>query len=180
MSDDEANGTSTPGRAAGEPAASIGTGVDVLETDMVTPTGLVRDLARLGVRLQHVSSRRTGLSPADLSALSILVRGVVGPADLARQLDVSTAAATGIVDRLAARGHVERRPIPDDRRRTALHITDSGRDEHTRHLSFMVEGLTALEQEFDAAETAVIQRYLHGAIDVITRAVTSQPAAERP
>ncbi len=144
--------------------------------ELLTPTRLVRELTRLGVHLQHVSSRRTGLSPADLSALSILVRGVVGPADLARQLDVSTAAATGIVDRLSARGHVERRSIPDDRRRTALHITEAGREEHARSLRIMVEGLTALDGQFDAAETAVIERYLRGAIDVITEAVEQKPA----
>lgn len=176
MSDDTSNGTSIPvtadgaGRSGAESSVSMGLPIGA-------PVARVRELTRLGVRLQHVTSRRTGLSPADLSAMSILVRQVIGPADLARQLDVSTAAATGIVDRLAARGLVERQAIPGDRRRTALHVTDEGRESHTRQLRTMVEGLEAIEDEFDAAELAVIERYLGRAIEVITHAVEVDPEA---
>lgn len=142
-----------------------------LGSQIETTVRLVRELTRLGVRLKNVASRHTGLSPADISALSILVKAVVGPADLARQLDVSTAAATGIVDRLAARNFVERRPIPDDRRRTALHITDDGRAEHARYMQHMAPGLSELDHQFTAEERAVIERYLAGAVEVITAAV---------
>lgn len=135
----------------------------------------VRELTRLGVRMHHVSSRRSGLSPADLSAISILVRTVIGPAELARLLDVSTAAATGIVDRLVARDLVERRPIEGDRRRTALHITDKGRAKHARYLRTMVEGLEGIEADFAPDEIAVIVRYLERAVDVITHAVETDP-----
>lgn len=140
-----------------------------------TSVAKVRELTRLGVRMNHVSSRRSGLSPADLSAISILVRTVVGPAELARQLDVSTAAATGIVDRLVARDLVERRPIAGDRRRTALHITDKGRDKHARYLRTMVEGLESIEEDFTPEEIAVIERYLARAVDVISLAVETEP-----
>lgn len=174
MSDDKRNGTSnaapTAPSAANATDSSVAMGVPI-----GTPVARVRELTRLGVRLQHVTSRRTGFSPADLSALSILVREVVGPADLARQLDVSTAAATGIVDRLSARGLVERHAIPGDRRRTALHITEVGREVHTRHLRAMVEGLEAIEEEFDADERAVIERYLARAVQVISDAVEIDP-----
>lgn len=136
----------------------------------------VRELTRLGARLHHVVSRRTGLSPADLSALDLLSRGVMGPAELARALDVTTAAATGIVDRLSARGHVERRPIPGDRRRTGVHITDSGRTEARGHLLPMFGALRENDAEFTDAEREVVRRYLAGAADAI-RTVLDEPQA---
>lgn len=144
--------------------------------EIEAPVRLVRELTRLGVRLQHVTSRRTGLSPADLSALSILSEEVVGPAELARRLDVTAAAATGIVDRLVARGHVERRATEGDRRRTSLHITAEGLDCHRAHLRRMVEGLTALDRGFTPDELEVVARYLEGAVDVIGSAVENEPA----
>lgn len=172
--DNSDNGTSSIAR--NDTADTTGTDTSVsMGLPIATPVVRVRELTRLGVRLQHVSSRRTGLSPADLSAVSILVREVVGPAALARKLDVSTAAATGIVDRLVARGVVERRPIPGDRRRTALHITDLGRIEYTRHLRVMVEGLSAIDDEFSAEELAVVARYLARAVAVIEEAVATEP-----
>src|SRR5690606_817724 len=57
----------------------------------------IRELTRVSARLHHAVSRRSGLAPTDLSALDLLSRQVMGPADLARALDVTTAAATGIV-----------------------------------------------------------------------------------
>lgn len=144
------------------------------------PIVLVRELTRLGARLQHVMSRRTGLSPADLSALDILSRDVVGPAELARQLGVSTAAATGIVDRLEARGHVERHPIPGDRRRTALHITTSGSEEARGHLRVMIDGLGALGLTFTDAERDVVSRYLTGAVAIIDEGLGFPDASGAP
>lgn len=136
-----------------------------------TPVRLVRDLTRLGAHLQHVTSRRTGLSPADLSALAILVDDVLGPAELARRLDLSTAAATGIVDRLEGHGFVERRAIPGDRRRTGVHITEQGRARHSEFLHGMVAGLTELADDLDERDLAVVERYLAGAVEVINRTV---------
>lgn len=127
----------------------------------------LREITRLGPRLHHVLSRRTGLGSTDLTALELLSREMMGPAEMARHLDVSTAAATGIVDRLESRGHVERRPIPGDRRRTGVHITDSGRREAWMHLLPMLDALQANDAEFTEAERAVVERYLTGAVAAI-------------
>ena len=86
-------------------------------------------------------ARRAGLSETELVTLEHLSREQIGPAEVARRLEVSTAAATGIVDRLVSRGHVERRPHEVDRRRTELDITDSGRGEIVGHLMPMFAAL---------------------------------------
>lgn len=141
----------------------------------------IRELTRLSTRMHHVLSRRTGLSHADLSALDLLSHGPMGPAEMARHLDVSTAAATGIVDRLAARGHVARQPIPGDRRRVGVHLTDSGRRDSMLHLVPMFGALLANDASFTEEERAVVERYLNGAIDAMRIvAEGADPTSEAP
>lgn len=124
----------------------------------------LRQVMNAAGHLNHVVARRAGLSESELVTLEYLSREQIGPAEVARRLDVSTAAATGIVDRLVARGHVERRPHPDDRRRTVLVITASGRGEVVGHLMPMFVALDRLDRGFDADERAVVQRYLEGVV----------------
>lgn len=47
--------------------------------------------------------------------------------EIAAQMGHTTAAATGLVDRLVALGHVRRSPAKDDRRKIMVEITDGGR-----------------------------------------------------
>src|SRR4051794_28851317 len=116
------------------------------------PSGAIlalRDLVEAGALLRHVVSRRAGLSQTEMTTLDHLSRAPLGPAQVARLLEVSTAASTGIIDRLVERGHAERRPHPDDRRRVEVHLTTSGRSELVGHLAPMFSGLAALDATFD-------------------------------
>lgn len=126
---------------------------------------LLRELVEAGIQVRHHVSRDAGLSESEMVALQHLSREALGPAEVARRLGVSTAASTGIVDRLQARGHVERRAHESDRRRTEVHLTDSGRTEVVGHLMPMLLALRELEQRFDADELEVVHRYLRGAIE---------------
>jgi DNA-binding MarR family transcriptional regulator len=129
-----------------------------------TPSLLaLRELVATSERVNRVVARRAGLSESELVTLSHLSRERIGPAEVARRLDVSTAAATGIVDRLVSRGHVERRPHAGDRRRTELVITDSGRQEVVHHLLPMFGVLDRLDRSFSEDEREVVARYLRGA-----------------
>ena len=143
----------------------------------------LRALLAAGARVRHVISRRAGLSASELTTLERLSHGSIGPAALARQLDLSTAAATGIVDRLAARGHAERVPDASDRRRTEVHVTASGRAEMLHHLAPMFAGLIELESSFTDEELDVVARYLAGALAAVNAvldegAPTAPPARE--
>jgi MarR family transcriptional regulator, organic hydroperoxide resistance regulator len=66
-----------------------------------------------------------GLSPMQAHALRFLERPVP-MSELAETLWCDASNVTGIVDRLEARGLVERRPSPDDRRVKLLRLTDEG------------------------------------------------------
>ncbi len=125
----------------------------------------LRELVTAGARVNHVVARRAGISDTELVTLEHLGREQIGPAEVARRLEVSTAAATGIVDRLVSRGHVERRPHAADRRRTELVLTASGRSEVVGHLLPMFIALDRLDRSFSEDERAVVERYLRGAVE---------------
>lgn len=127
----------------------------------------LRVLLAEGARLRQVVARRAGLSPTEMAALEHLSREPLGPSEVARRLDVSTAASTGIVDRLVARGHAERRPHSDDRRRTEVFVSPSGRQEVMGHLMPMFLALDRLDRSFTPEERAVVERYLRGAVEAL-------------
>ena len=130
---------------------------------------LLRRLLEVGARSGPAVARRAGLSHHELTALELLTEHDAGPGDLARHLGVTSAAASGIVDRLQARGHVERTAHPDDRRRTQLVLTDSGRAEIVGHLMPMFLELAELDRGLGDAERAVVDRYLAGAVAAVER-----------
>lgn len=145
--------------------------------DFPVPLLSVRSVVDVGGRLTRVTARRAGLSDSELIALEHLARQPLGPAELARRLAVSTAAATGVVDRLVERGHVERHPHPEDRRRVAVSLTDSGYADLRARLAEMLDALRSWDEEFDDSERAVVQRYLDGVIEVLSAAADRESAA---
>ncbi|MBZ5738252.1 MarR family winged helix-turn-helix transcriptional regulator [Nocardioides mangrovi] len=144
-----------------------------------TPSLLaLREAIERGGRLRHVIARRAGLSESDLVAMEHLMREPLGPAELARILDVSTAASTGLVDRLAQRGHVRREPHEADRRRTQVEVTASGREEVLAHLLPMFRALDELDRGFTGEERAVVARYLAGVVAAFDDLERQPPPSE--
>jgi len=139
----------------------------------------LREAVDAGARVRHVIARRAGLGESDLVAMEHLLREPAGPGELARHLDVSTAAATGLADRLVARGHVERLPHASDRRRTSLQVTASGREEVLGHLLPMFLALDRLDRSFSPQERDVVERYLRGAAEAFAE-VEAQPPTPPP
>jgi DNA-binding MarR family transcriptional regulator len=72
-------------------------------------------------------AQELGLSPMQLHALRLMEPGAEMPmSSLAGKLFCDASNVTGIVDRLEARGLIERRPAPHDRRVKLLFLTDEG------------------------------------------------------
>ena len=129
----------------------------------------LRELLDTSAKVRPVVAHRSGVTQSELVALEHLIRGPIGPAEVARLLGVTTAAATGIVDRLAGRGHVERRPHGTDRRRTELVITESAREEVLAQLLPMFQALAELDAELTEEERQVVERYLRRATEAVRR-----------
>jgi DNA-binding MarR family transcriptional regulator len=66
------------------------------------------------------------LSLRQLAVLYLVREGAVFPSELARQLRISPAVVTGLLDRLEQRGYLRRLADPSDRRRLRLALTDAG------------------------------------------------------
>lgn len=89
---------------------------------------LLLELSRTHLRQRlAVTISAFDLSVPQAHALQVLEPGRPVPMrDLAARLRCDASNITGIVDRLEARGLVERRPAPGDRRVKALVVTDKG------------------------------------------------------
>lgn len=131
----------------------------------------LRRLLDTGRQVTPAVARRAGLTQTELALLEHVTEEPLGPSELAHRLGVTSAAASGIVDRLAARGHVERHPHPTDRRRTAVVPTPSGREELMGHLMPMFVELAQLDAEMTDEERAVVLRFLTAAERAVGRLV---------
>ena len=125
---------------------------------------LIMDLTDVSGLLPHAIARRIGLSESELHSLRHLLAGPLGPNDLARTLGVTSAASSGIVDRLQSRGHVSRQPHPTDKRRTMVVISDSGRVEVLAQLRPMFEGLVAADARLSDEDRQIVDAYLRDII----------------
>lgn len=128
-------------------------------------TEALRELVAAAFEVRRAVLRRTGLTEAELRAIEHLSDTPSSPGDLARLLHLTTGAATGVVDRLEGRGHVERRPHPSDRRRMEVHLTANGHAEVDHQLAPMLDPLTRLDASLGEDERAVVLKFLHDAVE---------------
>ncbi len=129
----------------------------------------LRRLLDTSGRATPALARRAELTHTELSVLEHVMEQPVGPTELAQRLGVTSAAASGIVDRLVARGHVERQPHPTDRRRTAVVCTQGGREELLGHLMPMFTELARLDASMSEAEREIVLRFLTAADRAVGR-----------
>jgi len=120
----------------------------------------VRHLMRAADAATEATARRLGASRTELAALDHLSDAPLGPVELGERLGMTSASATALVDRLEARGHVERRPHPRDRRRLVLEETPHAFEEGWRALRPLVEAVERAGAELTDDERAVVARYL--------------------
>ncbi|MEO5654231.1 MAG: MarR family winged helix-turn-helix transcriptional regulator [Marmoricola sp.] len=143
----------------------------VEEWEQTSTLTSLRVLTRLSGQVAPTVARRAGLTHNELRALEHLMDQPMGPGELGRLLGVSSAAASGIIDRLESRGHAQRSPHASDARRTAVTISATGRTEVVGYLMPMFRELAALDASLRPEERVAVDRFLQGAIRAL-RAVT--------
>lgn len=76
------------------------------------------------LQMNQAAAYRLGINTLDLQVVQLLrtAESPLTATDLARAVGISTAAATGLVDRLESAGYVRRTPDPHDRRRTRIEL----------------------------------------------------------
>ena len=90
---------------------------------------LIHDVSRMRRTLFDQAVRPLGITRSQWWVLANLSRHPpegMTQTDLAKVVDVGKAAIVGLIDRLEASGHVERRPDPHDRRANRIFLTEAG------------------------------------------------------
>jgi DNA-binding MarR family transcriptional regulator len=121
-------------------------------------------------RAAEVSTRRstrdsTGMGETDLIALRYLLRAQtvgeqVGPKDLSRILQITTASTTTLIDRLVDSGHVRREPHPTDRRSLVVVPTVAADSEIRTALGAQNAKMLAVAEELSAEEARIVISFL--------------------
>lgn len=128
---------------------------------------LLRDILDLTVDLEADVGAELDVNRRDFEAMQHLVMsGPLSPTEIARRLDVSTAAATVIVDRLAAVGHVTRQPHPSDRRGVLVVPNPASVERAMARILPLISGVDRVLDDFTTEEQGVITQYLARVVDV--------------
>lgn len=111
---------------------------------------------------------RHDLTPGEFGALEALYhRGPLLLGRLQEKILVSSGGITYLVDRLADRGLVERRPCPEDRRTAYAALTDQGEAVMERifpaHARAMERAVSALDADEKRAAIRLLKKLGHGA-----------------
>ena len=125
---------------------------------------LLRELTSLSEQVAPAVARRAQLTHNELRALEHLMDRSMGPGELGRVLGVSSAAASGIIDRLEARGHAQRASHASDGRRTSVTISATGREEVVGFLMPMFRELAVIDAALSPEDRVAVDRFLTGAV----------------
>ena len=115
---------------------------------------VIRELARCYQAFERLSAahvRRTGLTPAQFDIVATLGNTAGLPfKELGNRTLITKGTLTGVVDRLEARGLVERFACPDDGRSTLVRLTPAGErvfhEVFEPHLAFLAPAFESLPE----------------------------------
>lgn len=142
------------------------------------PTVLLREILDLTDEFEKHLGKELSVNPTDLEAMEHLIQdGALSPTEIARRLGISTAAATAVIDRLTALGHVTRTAHPTDRRGVLVHATPGSVQQAMGTLMPMIMGMDATLNRFSESELETITTYLEGVAAVYKAQL---PERDRP
>jgi DNA-binding MarR family transcriptional regulator len=141
---------------------------------------LVREVTLAAGRSRAGIAARLGLNPNEVDAMEHALGGDIGPVELSRRLQMTSASSTALVDRLEAAGHVVREPDPDDGRRCVIRATPYGTASVHAQVDPLVTDLVALELPMCEHDRQVVTDYLRRVVEVLDAHAEGSGAAETP
>ena len=118
-------------------------------------------VAQRRVQRAVAASSVDAVPPAQAGLLFVLSKqdgALMGEAGAA--LDLGPAGISGLVDRMAAAGLVERRPDPNDARASRVYLTAKGRKALVRARDVALETNALLMEGFSTQEIDIVARWL--------------------
>jgi len=130
---------------------------------------------RLTVELEafsHGFATQHDLHPTDVRAIVTIMDaarsgGSLRPADLSKQLDLSTASVTSLLDRLERNGHIERVRHPTDRRGVTVVPHDSMMQLGGAYFGGLQRRMVDVLESFSDEEVSAARRVMEALIGVI-------------
>ena len=118
-------------------------------------------------------ARDLGLTVSEMAACDHLhMDGPLTPGELGVRLGLSSGAVTALVDRLAERGYVERRPNPADRRSVRVSLLPQP-PRNVGRLNVVMERAVREMSTLDAREAAAVARVMNALADGVAEAIQS-------
>jgi DNA-binding MarR family transcriptional regulator len=113
-------------------------------------------------------ARTIGLNVVDFQAYGVLLRqgGPMTPSQLAQLTQLPSSTITRVLDRLQAKGLVQRRPDPDDRRKVWVDTLPLDSARVTAAYAEILRQMDEVHAGFSVAELQLVLRYLRAITDV--------------
>lgn len=128
-------------------------------------------------RIAVASQRYMALGRTDMRAIHYLLvqenlDNEVSPSILARQLGITTASTTKLLDRLEKAGHIRRTPNPQDRRSSRITVMADTRLAALRTVGRIQSARVAPLQRLSPAERLTVLQYLRDTKDALESTLT--------
>ncbi len=157
------DGTDSGVRAGAGPDVPGAAGPGGLRARMRTLSVLEQEFAR------HVATE-LGVDAAGQAAMYHLgMSGTATPTEIARQLGISTAATTLVLNRLEAAGHLSRKPHATDRRKVVVVPAAASLAAAYELVRPVIDGVEEVAGSMTPDEQAVVTRFLDQMIEVYER-----------
>ncbi|XVV02945.1 MarR family transcriptional regulator [Actinosynnema sp. CA-248983] len=139
---------------------------------------LGRELSTAVVAFHEAVGARLGVSAVDQRALALLAKqGPMPAGDLAKRINLTPGAVTGVVDRLEDAGLARRDPDPQDRRKVLVQAVDGVFADVFSELGAAMAEVTA---RYSPEEQQVIGDWVVRTIDVLREQTGKLSAGRRP
>lgn len=124
-------------------------------------TTMLRRMGAASALHSQAVAKRVGLSSVDLECLDmILLAGPVTAGQIMEHTKLTSGAVTGLIDRLARKGYVERAADPQDRRKVIVRIVPEEIRPLQELFAPMAERSTALMRQYSAEELELIAGFV--------------------
>ena len=134
----------------------------------------LRRIAALDERFMRALAEKLDLNATSLNAMEWLMReGPLTPSDLAKRLDLTAGAVTGVVNRLVATGHASRQATHGDGRSVHIAPASASVDQATRLLMPLIIEMSSRASRYTESELAVVQRFLDDVARAYEHGLTS-------
>jgi DNA-binding MarR family transcriptional regulator len=124
-------------------------------------TTILRRMGAASALHSQAIAKRAGLASVDLECLDmILLAGPVTAGQIMEHTKLTSGAVTGLIDRLARKGYVERAADPQDRRKVIVRIVPEAIRPLQELFAPMAERSAALMRQYSAEELTLIAGFV--------------------